>query len=252
MYYSQACFILKWAAISYAMSYPSLLQVPNHYNSNPDAVSAISEDLKSTHENLNKLSEHMNSFYEILQDLEPKISEELITLAFSDEDDAEDVLDQLEDCISSQEYDKYLNKLLKKYITKCMDSNTDHISRELMEEIMSNIIQRSDSCISKESMNKIDDIYTSLKNLNEESRIAENSDRNPVVFLSKFLFIQDDEEKMNKILFISELQEEVIQEIRSSCESAVELKYELEDAYEVLGNIKSYLFQNLNSSNCLS
>ena len=242
MYYSQACFILTWATISYAMSYPSLLQVTNNYNSKPNAVSAISEDLKSTRENLNKLSKHLNSFYETLQYLEPKISEELITLAFSDEDDAEDVLDLLEDCISSQEYDKYLNKLLKKYIIECMDSNTDHISRELMEEIMSHIIQISHRCISKESVNKINDIYTALKNFDEESRIAENTDRNPVVFLSKFLFIQDDEEKMNKILSISELQEEVIEEIRSSCESAVELKYELEDAYEVLGDIKTYLF----------
>jgi hypothetical protein len=207
-------------------------------------VSAISEDLESTHEYLNKISDHLKSFYKTLQSLEPTISEELISLAFSDEDDAEDVLDQLDDCISSKEYEKYLNKLLKKYIIKCMDSNPDHISRELMEEVMSHIIQKSQDCLSKESQNKIKEIYNTLKDFDEESRIAENADRNPVIFLSKFLFIQDDEDeqKIDKILSISELQEEVLTEIRSSCESAVELKYELEDAYQILGDIVNYLF----------
>lgn len=247
MYYIPAFFILTWGTVSHSINIPTLLQTNRNYNSNPNAISAISGDLESANENLNKISNYLNSFYNTLQTIEPTISEELITLAFSDEDEAEDVLVQLEDCISSEDYIKYLNQLLKEFIIKCMNSNPDLVSRELMEEIMNHAIQIGQGCLSNESLNKIKDIYNTLKDFDEESRKPENIDRNPLIFLNKFLFIQDDEDedsqdKVNQTLSISDLQERVRKEIQPVCKGAIDFKYDLEDANEILSNIITYFF----------
>lgn len=246
MKYTSVCIILFSTYLSVSLHTPTFLQISQNYSLQNNAISSISEDLKSTDKNIDSVSNIFNIIWKSLKHLVPSIRQELIDSTFKDEDQADDVYDRIYDCITSDEDDKYINRLLKQFIVKCLESNSEHISRELIEDVMNYMISQGKDCITYEELEQMKEIYELVKTVDEQTRVLENTDRVPVVFLNANSTMQDEdedtEEHIDKIKSITELQDKVAEELKPRCENAVDLKYGLEDSYETVRDIIQYIF----------
>lgn len=240
-------FCLFCTYFSASLHLQTFLQISANYTTQINAAASISEDLKSSDQNINQVSDIFNAFWTTLNHLVPYIRQELIDSTFEDEDQAQDTLNRINKCITSEEDNKYINQLLKELIISCLESNANQISRELMEDIMNNMIEQGKGCMTHEELDKMNEMYDLLKTVNEQARVEENVDKAPPVFLHTNSSIQEEdedaaEEQVNKINSITALQDEVSADLKPICENAWDLKYGLEDTYETVGDIIKYIF----------